>query len=147
MSDPTYKEALELALRKIGTRDRFEAEVRSFLSEFSPDIVERVIQFLKDRRIINDTRTTQNLIERQTGKRLVGIERLRAELLERGAPEETVEAVLSSKSLEGESQRMLDALEAKFSPEDSRAKAARFLFSRGFPEDEIEGVLDRFFGS
>ena len=43
---------------------------------------------------------------------------------------------------------MQDALAAKFSPEDnSRAKAARFLYGRGFSEDAIEGALDRFFQS
>ena len=144
MVDPQYREALELALKKIGSKDRFESEVQAFLSDFPNDTSERVIAFLKDRRIINDTRTIQTLLERYSGKRSIGIEKLRAELLERGAPEETVEAVLVQFA-EGESQRMLDALSAKFKPSDSRAKAGRFLFSRGFSEDEIESALDRFF--
>lgn len=140
----SYEKALELALRKIRSRDRFEAEVRGFIAVYEPDTVDRVIRFLKDRRIIDDTKTIQNLVERQSGKRLVGIENLRAELLKRGAPEDTVRAILRE-SLDDESQRMLEALSAKFKPTDSRAKAARFLYSRGFPEEEIEGVLDRFF--
>src|SRR5471030_73987 len=86
-SDATYKAALELALRKLKQKDRYEAEVRGFLGEFDSNTVECVIRFLKDRRIIDDSKTTQNLIERQSGTRAVGLEKLRAELLERGAPE------------------------------------------------------------
>ena len=135
---------MELALRKLKTKDRYEAEVRSFLSEFDEDTVERVIRFLIDRRIIDDTKTTQNLTERNTGKRLVSLEKLRAELLERGAPEETLDAVIGQ-DFENKCSGMLDLLARKFSPTDSRAKAARFLYSRGFSEEEIESVLDRFF--
>ncbi len=146
MSEPSdYDSALAIALKKLRLKDRYEAEVRAFLNEFAPETVECVIRFLKDRRIIDDSKTTQTLIERNSGKRSVGIEKLRAELLERGAPEETIDAILGS-DLSSESQRMLDALSARFSPDVSRAKAARFLYSRGFPEESIEGVLDRFFG-
>ncbi len=146
MLDPQYQEALKLALKKIGTKDRFESEVHAFLADFPSDTSERVIEFLKERRIINDTRTIQNLLERYSGKRSIGIEKLRAELLERGAPEETIEAVLIQHA-HGESQRLSDVLSAKFKPSDSRAKAGRFLFSRGFSEDAIESALDRFFGN
>ena len=143
--DVLYRQALDLALRKLKTKDRFESEIRLFLAEFPTESTDRVIRFLKDRRIIDDTKTTLNLIERYSGKRAVGSEKLRAELIERGAPEETVDAALGE-LLNEDRQRMYEALTAKFSPGDnSRAKAARFLFSRGFPEDEIEGALDRFF--
>jgi len=143
--DGLYREALDLALRKLKSKDRFEAEVRLFLSEYPASVQERVIRFLKDRRIIDDTKTTLNLIERYSGKRSVGLEKLRAELQQRGAPEETIDAALNSSSGD-ERNKMLEALAAKFSPADGiRAKAARFLFSRGFPEEEIEGALDRFF--
>jgi len=143
--DDLYRKALDLALRKLKTKDRFESEVRLFLADFPTQTTDRVIRFLKDRRIIDDTKTTLNLVERYSGKRSIGTEKLRAELLERGAPEETIDAVLGE-LFDEERQRMLEALTAKFTPADgSRAKAARFLFSRGFPEEEIESVLDRFF--
>ena len=40
---------------------------------------------------------------------------------------------------------MLEALSSKFKPDGNRVKGARFLISRGFDEDEIEGALDEFF--
>ena len=140
-----YREALALALRKLKTRDRFESEIRLFLVEFPTESVERVIRFLKERRIIDDTKTTFSLVERYSGRRSIGLEKLRAELVERGAPEETIDVALGNSAV-GEGDKMLEALSAKFSPGDgARAKAARFLFSRGFPEEEIESALDRFF--
>lgn len=80
-----------------------------------------------------------------TGRRAAGIEKLRAELLRRGAPEEIIEECLSELSPAVQRQAMLDALSAKFKPADDRARGARFLLSRGFAEDEIEGQLDEFF--
>jgi len=140
-----YRQAMQVALHKLKSKDRFELEIRTFLAEFPAHIVDRVITFLKERRIIDDRKTTLSLVERYSGKRSVGLEKLRAELLERGAPEDTIDAI-AGEVLGDERQRMLDALSAKFSPSDGlRAKAARFLFSRGFPEEEIESVLDRFF--
>jgi SOS response regulatory protein OraA/RecX len=140
-----YREALELALKKLKLKDRFESEIRLFLTEYPSPVVDRAISFLKERRIIDDRKTTINLVESYSGKRSIGSEKLRAELQERGAPEETIEAVFCE-LLSEERERMLDALTAKYSPETcSRAKAARLLYSRGFPEEEIESVLDRFF--
>ena len=134
-----------MALKKLRAKDRFESEIRGFLEDFPAEIIESVIQILKERRIIEDTRTTINLVERNSGKRSIGQEKLCAELLERGAPEETIHTALRSSSA-NEGENILDVLSAKFLPERfERAKAARYLFSRGFKEDDIESALDRFF--
>ena len=81
--DELYRAALDVALKKIKTKDGFEAEVRLFLAEFPTTVSDRAISFLKDRRIIDDTKTTSSLIERYSGKRAIGLEKLRAELQER----------------------------------------------------------------
>src|SRR5579872_4568583 len=114
MDDP-YRDAMGIALRKLKSKDLFEAEVRRFLAEFAPEVVDRVIRFLKDRRIIDDTKTTQNLIERNTGKRSIGSEKIRAKLVERGAPEETVDAILGDRA-GNEAAAMFEALSAKIKP-------------------------------
>jgi SOS response regulatory protein OraA/RecX len=75
----------------------------------------------------------------------MGTERIRIELLQRGAPEETVDEAMRQMA-ETQRDRMLTVLSAKFESDDSyRLKAARFLFSRGFPEEDIEATLDLFF--
>jgi SOS response regulatory protein OraA/RecX len=145
-TDP-YNLALGLALKKLRSQARFESEIRKFLAEFPEDVTERVIRFLQERRILDDSKTTQSLIDRYSGRRSVGIERIRAELTQRGAPEEMIEAALASIQAD-EGEGMLQALQAKFGTTvPARAKAARFLYARGFPEDEIESALDQFFQS
>lgn len=140
--------ALDLALRKLRTADRFESEVRGYLTDagYGEDTVDQVVAHLKGRKILDDTRTINSLIERRSGRRSVGEEKLRAELLARGAPEEAVSEALGASS-DGEAERMHEALSGKFRPTDSRAKGARFLLSRGFSEEEVEGALDRYFGA
>jgi len=143
----SYSLALEIALKKLRSQARFESEIRQFLEEFPEEITERVIQFLRERRIVDDSKTTQSLIERYSGRRTVGTERIRAELSKRGAPEEMIETALAGLPA-SEGNSMLLVLEAKFGTTlPPRAKAARFLYSRGFPEDEIESALDQFFQS
>lgn len=120
-------------------RDRLESRGHG------PETIDLVVGHLIRRKLIEDRRTTQNLVARMTGRRAAGIEKLRAELLRRGAPEEIIEECLSELSPADQRQSMLDALSAKFKPADDRARGARFLLSRGFAEDEIEGPLDEFF--
>ena len=107
--------------------------------------VESVIEHLIRRKLIEDRRTTQNLVVRMSGRRAAGAEKLRAELKRRGAPEEIIEECLAEISPADQRRAMLDALSAKFKPSDDRVRGARFLLSRGFAEDEIEGPLDEFF--
>ena len=70
---------------------------------------------------------------------------MRAELERRGAPENIIEECLATLSPADQKQGMLDALSAKFKPTDDRARGGRFLLSRGFDENDIEGALDEFF--
>jgi len=139
--------ALEAALRSLRASDKFESEIRRHLEGkgFEAKDIQAVVEHLIRRKLIDDRRTTLNLIERKTGKRSVGIEKLRAELLSRGAPEEIVSECLAALPRDEQRQAMLDALSSKFKPADSRAKGARFLIGRGFEEDEIESALDDFF--
>jgi SOS response regulatory protein OraA/RecX len=142
--DP-YQTALSLALKKLSASDRFEAEIRSALGEHDSETVDRVIATLKQRRILDDARTARAIVDRRSGRRAIGPEKLRAEFLARGAPEEVVDECLSALSEDDRTERMRDALASKFTLAGDRNKAARFLLSRGFGEDEIEGALDAFF--
>src|SRR5437870_4990907 len=133
MSDE-YDAALAVALRRLHASEKFEVELRSALGKFDAEIVDRVIEFLKDRGFVDDERTAKNQSERRTGKRAVGRGRLVDELTGRGATVETVERNLPS-DCGDESDRIMEALAAKYGPNDSRARAARFLFARGFSEE------------
>jgi SOS response regulatory protein OraA/RecX len=141
-----YRSALGHALKRLATSDRFEAEIRGELERAGHEgaTIESVISSLRDRKILDDERTIISLAERRSGRRSVGMEKIRAELLRRGAPEELVEDWAQAQS-EGEADRMRQALAGKFPNGGSRDRAARFLLSRGFPEDGIEDALDELF--
>ena len=136
---------LSAAAKFLAHRDRLESEVRRHLVEkgFDASNVESVVQFLIERKLINDNKTTQSLIESRSGKRSVGIEKLRAELERLGAPEDVIESNLAAMS-QSEPERALAALTPKYKLGADRGKAGRFLFSRGFSEEAIETALDAF---
>jgi SOS response regulatory protein OraA/RecX len=136
-------------LERLRRSDAFIEGLRASLEAtgFEPGTVQRVLAHLSDRRLLNDQKTIDNLVEARTGKRAAGIEKLRSELKRKGAPEELVEQRLASVSPEAEREAMLALLRSRFESKDSRAKGARFLAGRGFVGDQIEGALDEFFGT
>jgi regulatory protein len=144
-----FQRGLKKALDLLRMRDRFTSEVRQVLkgSGCPPEDVEHVLSWLQEKNILDDRRTINNTIERRTGKRSIGRDKLRAELLSKGAPEELVEEALVRMSDDGEADAAYEALQARPGSGLSRPKAARFLYSRGFSEDTVEQTLDRFFGS
>jgi SOS response regulatory protein OraA/RecX len=113
---------------------------------FHTETVEKVLAALRDRRLLNDPKTINSLVGQRTGKRAAGIEKMRTELIARGAPEELVEQRLSEVSSDSQINGMRAVLRSKCEPSEDRAKGARLLLSRGFDEDAINEVLDEFFG-
>lgn len=77
----------------------------------------------------------------------MGKEKIRAELVKRGAPEETIESHLAAILDDEEAEGIDELLTSKYRPTDSREKAGRFLYGRGYVEEQIEPALDRFFGT
>jgi SOS response regulatory protein OraA/RecX len=137
---------LEAVLRFLRFRPRFEAEIRTHLASKGMEAdAGTTIEHLRQRRIVDDGKLIQNLIERNAGKRAVGRDKLRANLIGRGAPEELVDSALAE--IGGAESTIDDVLKSKPRPGDTRPKMGRFLQSRGFGEDEIESALNRFFGN
>ena len=134
-------------MKRLAKRDRLSWELRRELLEkgFSEPEIEDVLSFLGKHRLLDDEKTVQNLVERHSGKRSIGKGRIRADLIRRGMPEELAEAACSGSSGEDEADAMRQALASKKWPQGDRARAARFLISRGFEEESIESALDRFF--
>lgn len=128
-------------------KDWYEAEVREKLlyKGYEQDVCDVVVTFLRERRILNDERTLQSALERTSGRRAMGKEKLEAVARVRGAPESAIEQILGAYSEEDERVAMLDLLRLKYARSGKRAQAARFLLSRGFSEDLLESVLDAYF--
>ena len=140
-------QALVDAMKALEKAERTPAELRAaLLKKHDPEEVEAALAWLSARKLLSEERAVEATVRpRSSGKRAEGDQKLRERLERRGAAPEAIDAALAEAP--SESERMQNALSAKFRPEEGqRAKAGRFLLSRGFDEDLIEGGLDRFFG-
>jgi SOS response regulatory protein OraA/RecX len=146
--DLRVRKALAVAMKRLARRPLFSAEIeRDLLSrEYSEPEVKDVLSFLWKHRLLDDQKTALSLVESHSGRRSVGKGKLRAELIRRGAPEDTIESCIEGQTDDDELEAMRQALESKRWPANSRPRAARFLISRGFDEDLVESALITFFG-
>jgi SOS response regulatory protein OraA/RecX len=144
LRDPRFSRPLKSALAFLARRDRFIAEVQEYLigAGYDEPATESVVQFLVEQKLINEITTVESHIARNSGKRAVGIERLRTELRELGAPQDIVDAILTTHG-QSEIERATEALRAHYRSGSDQARAGRFLYSRGFDESVIDAVLDQ----
>lgn len=135
------------ALRLLRASDKFSAEVRTALlgRGHSEDVVADVLSFLSERRILDDTQTCENAVSRMAERLGRGKDRIRAELMARGAPEEIVEQALARLADDVESETMQRLLHKGLRGSHDRQKAWRMLASRGYDSDSIAIAVDRYF--
>lgn len=143
-----FSSALAAALARLKAAERTAAELRaSLLRKYDAESVEAALAWLTERRLLSDDRAAEATVRpRASGRRAEGNARLRQRLEAKGTDAKAIEQALVDAPDEG--RRMHDALAAKFKTPDAgqRGKAGRFLLSRGFDEEAVDGALDRFFG-
>ena len=146
-TDTTFARALTAALRMLETSDRTEAEVRERLRRqgFAEETIADVVIRLRERRFLDDSRVVERQAERAQTDRPIGKERLRHELMKRGAGEDLVNKVIEEIDAESEMARATQLLQLRYSPDDSWSRAARFLARRGFDEETVLEAVRRFF--
>jgi regulatory protein len=135
-------------MKSLVRRARLSGEITKNLQAkgFSAPETEAALELLARNGLIDDEKTIREHVEARSGRRAVGADKLRAELLRRGATESQVEGTLSLRTENDEVAAMLAALEGRRWNEEDRNRAGRFLASRGFQEDLIPNALDRLFG-
>ncbi len=136
-------DALEAGLEILRKRDQTELDVRNRLRSkgFDESQIDRAVDRLKSQGILNDRRFAESYVRRYAALR--GAERLREELLRAGVGEELIDLALQSLPGDG----AIALLRSKFSSErpSDRARAGRFLISRGFSEEEVTSALEAYF--
>lgn len=140
-----FNDALAAALKSLRRTEMFSAQVRELLLRqgVPPEIADQVVSHLEQKRIVDDKRTVDLVVERSAGKKAKGPQRLREELERRGAPSALIERAIDSIGAANRMETMLSALKAQYPRGAPRARAGRFLFSRGFSEDDVEEALSR----
>jgi len=137
--------AWQRVVRLLAAHDRSTHEVRSRLnaSGITPDIVAATITRLEALHYLDDERFARSAAE-NAARRGHGSERVRATLAAKGIAEALVDAAVAA-AFADESALARVALTRRFPtlpPGDrARAKAARFLLQRGFPEAVVLAIL------
>ena len=141
-----HRAALSAALQLLRREDRFEREIRARLNTRGfGESADFVVEYLKQKRMIDDPRVVRSVILFEQEQGAKGIERIRYELINRGADPEMVEIELNGVDLTKITATIDTLVSRKLRRGDSREKAGRFLVGRGFNEDEIESALNRFY--
>ena len=136
-----FAKALDMALGRLKSRERFSGDMRSWLIARGQDeaVADSVVEHLVKRGMLNDERAARALVKLREGKKAVGADKLRSEMLAKGANEDTVKSQLAELPDEAESAK--DALRTKNSW-TGRPQAGRFLAGRGFSEEAIESARE-----
>jgi SOS response regulatory protein OraA/RecX len=139
-SDEEFNKALVIALKAIAASDKLVAEVAKKLAarEVPAEIVDRVLEHLTRKKILDDDRVVQHYIS--ASRVHDGNDKLKQKLLARGAPEEIINRYVEVAA--DEPTRAREALQKHFKSPVPVPKAARFLASRGFAEETIEQVVE-----
>ena len=137
-------DALHAAVNLLARRAWLSEELRIKLlgKGFEVHQVDNAIQELQRRGFLNDRSTLADLVLRSQDGRL----RIEASLRLRSASEEQIAEALSIVDDEAELAKIGTILKKKYPGGADRAKAGRYLVSRGFEENLIETGLDRFLG-
>ena len=131
------------ALRLLVKSDRFEAGLRQQLvaKGHSETNIDSVLEELKDKRFIDDSRVTGDAVSHKLREGKHGRIRIQAELEKLGADPAILEEWLNAAE-ETEFERAKGLAAQRIEKGDSPGKVARFLASRGFDEETVRSVLE-----
>lgn len=137
--DPDKTKALEIALKMLRARDRFEAEIRARCASegCSDEEIELALDALRLRRFVDDKRVAKNVAYQLTQKKAWPPARIEAELRGRGASEEAVEHALRSLPPEEQTVSRFARMQKA-----TGSALARKLYAFGFSEDAIVAFLE-----
>ncbi len=138
--------AWDRAVRLLVRHDRSAAEIRSRLAalEIAPAVIERTIRRLHELSYLDERRFAFSAAE-QAAHRGRGSDYVRAQLMAKGVAETLIEDGIAA-AFDDETQLARTVLARRYPDEPrqpaERAKAARFLHQRGFPEAVVLAILE-----
>jgi len=143
-----YNKALEF----LSYRTRSEKEVRDKLKlkQAEPEVIEKVISKLKEKRFINDEEFARQWIENRERFRPRSLRLIKLELRQKGIEDEIIERIISndefliSNDLE-QAKKLVEKRIGKVRDlprQEIYQKLGRFLASKGFNWDTIKKAID-----
>jgi regulatory protein len=142
------EKAYERALRFLAPRPRSEAEVRRRLTQHKilPALIDGVVERLRGAGLLDDQAFASYWVENRATFRPRSQRVLRAELRQKGLPDEAVRAALAGADDEGAAYRLAAQRARRLSGleyADFRRRLGDFLARRGFSYDTIEPVVEQ----
>jgi regulatory protein len=149
--EDNYLTAKAKALKYIERALKSEFQVREFLQkkEYDEDAIDRVIEFLKEYKFINDEYYAKAFVTQNM--RIEGKGNIRYKLVKKGIPEDIISSTLNKISSEDEEETALSLAEKKLKvlckSENNinkiKSKLNTFLMSKGYNFDIIKSVVSK----
>lgn len=137
--------AKTLAVKWLAASDKTEAEIRVRLERkgFEQEVITSALLELKERRWLDDARVLEREADQARLSPVIGVEKARHKMLQRGLDDDAVAAELENWEPDEEATKAESFLRRKMI--ENPAQAARLLAARGFQEEAIRTALDRVF--
>ena len=141
--------ALELALRALGRRERSSAELSRWLTErgVAAEEVAQTVAHLEEIGELDDARFARRYAEDKRELAGWGAERIRGALLERGVAPEHIEAAIAADGAPQQAERAAALLVRRgetLATERDRARALGFLTRKGYPYEIAHDAIRAF---
>ncbi|HEX5316526.1 MAG TPA: RecX family transcriptional regulator [Candidatus Kapabacteria bacterium] len=147
-------EAKRIALHYLNYRARSEKEIRERLEkEDIPDaIVVRVLEFLKENKLVDDEAWSQAFVNDKLARKPVSSKQLAYGLAQKGVPKAVIEETISNlnetetdetRAMQAAEKRWPRILKSESDPRKQKQKLYTFLAARGFEFGTIDAVYKK----
>jgi len=140
ISDSEFGKLFNSAINFLSYRPRSEWEIRFKFRTENPQMLDKVIEKLKQINQINDSDFVNWFVDQRNTFRPKGKRALKYELLKKGVDRKLIDQIEDKSS---EVELALKAVSKKTRLLSSRDKLQRFLLSRGFEFDTVKEVVEK----
>ncbi len=138
-------------LLKMRMRSESEIAERLKMKEFGPEVIDKTLEYLREKNLINDNEFAKSWIEERKRKSL-GLRKIANELRAKGIKNQVIEKQIGSAKPEYNESEMIRKIAEKkldklkdIDPQVASSRVYAYLLRRGFPaqavEDTIEGLM------
>lgn len=154
LKDEMFIKGKNKALSIISKADQSEKKIREKLSaDFEEDVIDRVIDFLKEYNFINDTILAQKIVNTNVNLNKCGKNRIKQNLYNKGIDKESIDDAVSEIDSDVEFENAMYLAKKRYErvkKEDKRKvyqKISQHLAYKGFNYDIIKRVLNQLLNS
>lgn len=150
LDDEMYIKAKNKALNILSHADQSEKKIKEKLSaEFDENIIDRVIDFLKNYNLVNDSVLAQKIVNTNVNLNRCGKNRIKQNLYNKGINRNTIDEAVSELDKDTEFENAMYLAKKRFErvkKEDKKKiyqKISQHLSYKGFDYDIIKRVLNK----